>query len=143
MHADEIIERLSLRPHPEGGFFRETFRHQPMDGQRGALTVIYYLLRSGERSAWHLVDAIEVWHYYDGVPIRLSISDNGVTVSSLTLSTDFASGHEPQAVVPANAWQTAESLGAWTLVGCTVAPAFLFAGFELAPPDWSPSQDRP
>ena len=142
MHADEIIERLSLRPHPEGGSFRETFRHQPMDGQRGALTVIYFLLRGGERSAWHRVDAIEVWHHYDGAPLRLSISDDGVTISSLTLGNDFASGHEPHAVVPANAWQTAESLGAWTLVGCTVAPAFLFAGFELAPPDWSPGHDR-
>lgn len=140
MQADEIIERLSLQPHPEGGFYRETYRHAPGDGGRGAVTLIYYLLRAGERSAWHRIDAVEIWHHYAGDPLRLNICEDGVTIHAFTLGSDLASGHDPHVVVPAQAWQSAESLGIWTLVGCTVAPAFQFEGFELAPPDWSPER---
>ena len=138
MHVDAIIERLELHPHPEGGYYRETFRDEAEPGRRGLLTVIYYLLRAGERSAWHRIDAIEVWHHYDGAPLRLTIAqDDGV--QSLILGKDLSAGHHAHGVVPAHAFQTAESLGDWTLVGCTVAPAFEFSGFELAPSGWSPS----
>jgi predicted cupin superfamily sugar epimerase len=140
MRADDIIQRLSLRPHPEGGFFRETFRHAPATGGRGSLTVIYYLLRAGERSAWHRIDAVEVWHHYDGAPLRLDMSDDGVGLRSVTLGRDLASGQQPHAVVPARSWQAGETLGDWSLTGCTVAPAFEFSGFELAPPGWSPGR---
>ena len=130
IQAEDIIERLSLQPHPEGGFFRETYRHQSSDGGRGALTVIYYLLRTGERSAWHRIDAVEVWHHYAGAPLRLSLSEDGVGVHSFILGSGLRFGQQPNAVVPAGVWQSAESLGGWTLVGCTVAPAFLFSGFR-------------
>lgn len=140
MLVDEIIERLDLRPHPEGGYYRETFRDEAGSGGRGLLTVICYLLRAGERSAWHRVDAIEVWHHYDGAPLRLTIAEDA-GVRSLILGKDLSAGHQAHGVVPAHNWQTAESLGDWSLVGCTVAPAFVFSGFELAPPGWSPSND--
>jgi predicted cupin superfamily sugar epimerase len=134
----EIIRLLGLKPHPEGGHFLETYRDAPRGG-RAASTAIYYLLARGERSHWHRVDATEVWHYYAGSALRLEIaaSDNG-PIERVTLGPDIAGGAQPQAVVPANAWQAAESLGDWTLVGCTVAPGFEFAGFELAPKDWTP-----
>lgn len=140
--ADEIIARLGLVPHPEGGHYRETFRHRPEGGGRGALTVIYYLLREGERSAWHRVDATEVWHHYAGAPLELRIVEGGQS-STLVLGTDFAAGMTAHGVVPAHAWQSAKSLGAWTLVGCTVAPAFEFEGFELAPAGWTPEWTPP
>lgn len=132
---DEIIELLGLQPHPEGGRFAETWR-APAEG-RSAGTAIYFMLREGECSHWHRVDAAEVWHHYAGAPLRLSISD-GATADHHTLGTDLRAGERPQAVVPADAWQAAESLGAWTLVGCTVSPGFEFDGFELAPPGWEP-----
>lgn len=138
MDAETIIRTLDLRPHPEGGHFREIYRHAPEGGGRGVMTSIYYLLRAGERSAWHRVDAVEIWHHYAGDPLALSISEDGQTVSTHTLGTDLAAGQRPQAVVPANAWQSAVPLGVWTLIGCTVAPAFEFAGFELAPEGWAP-----
>ena len=134
--ADEIIARLGLQPHPEGGHFRETFR--AADRPRGASTSIYFLLKSGERAHWHRVDADETWHYYAGAPLELSLSDDGKSVRRLRLGTDLEIGEAPQAVVPRNVWQGARSLGKWSLVGCTVAPAFEFAGFELAPPGWQP-----
>lgn len=135
MTAEQIVELLGLKPHPEGGFFRETFRAPAMDGGRGASTAIYYLLREGEVSAWHrVVDADEVWHHYAGAPLELTLSADGRERSSLRLGTDLAAGERPQAVVPAGVWQTARTLGGWTLVGCTVAPAFQFSGFEMAPP---------
>ncbi len=139
--AEHIIERLSLSPHPEGGFYRETFRHQPVHGGRGALTVIYYLLRAGERSAWHRIDAVEVWHHYAGAPLRLSLSEDGLEVRSFILGKDLVAAQELHAVVQEHVWQSAESLGRWTLVGCTVAPAFLFSGLELAPAGWAPGRD--
>ena len=138
MTASAVINALGLKPHPEGGHFVETFRDIGKDGERGASTAIYYLLRAGERSHWHRVDAAEVWHYYAGGPLALTISENGVDARSMRLGVNFAAGERPQGVAPAGAWQTAESLGRWTLVGCTVAPAFEFSGFELAPPDWRP-----
>lgn len=140
MDADEVIRLLELRPHPEGGHYRETFRdshHAGMQSGRAASTAIYFLLRAGEISRWHRVDAAEVWHWYAGAPLRLGIAEGGHS-HEIRLGTDLAAGERPQAVVPANAWQQAQSVGAWTLVGCTVAPAFDFAGFEMAPPGFDP-----
>ncbi len=139
MTADQVIALLGLQPHPEGGHFRETYRHRPAGGGRGAGTAIYYLLRAGEHSHWHRIDATEIWHWYAGAPLVLTVSENGHDAAAVTLGNVLEAGQRPQAVVPAGAWQTAESLGAWTLVGCTVAPAFEFSGFELAPPDWRPT----
>lgn len=138
--ADEIIARLGLQPHPEGGHFRETFRAPDAEGAagRGASTAIFFLLKAGERSHWHRVDADEVWHHYAGAALELSMSDDGHAVRHLRLGGDFGIGETPQIVVPRGIWQAARSLGNWTLVGCTVAPAFDFAGFELAPPGWQP-----
>ncbi len=137
--ADAIIRQLDLSPHPEGGWYRETFRDETQAGARSTSTAIYYLLKAGEYSHWHRVDAAEIWHYYLGAPLVLTISENGVDARALRLGADIAAGERPQWVVPVNAWQTAETLGAWTLVGCTVAPGFEFTGFELAPPDWRPT----
>jgi len=139
--AAEIIARLDLKPHPEGGHYRETFRDsRNVDGERAASTAIYFLLARGERSHWHRVDAAEVWHYYAGSALSLHINDaNGLRV--IRLGADLAAGEHPQIVVPARAWQAAESTGDWTLVGCTVAPGFEFAKFELAPPNWSPGTE--
>ena len=137
--AAEIIAVLELQPHPEGGHYRETYRHAPADGGRGAMTAIYYLLGVGEVSAWHRVnDADEIWHYYAGAPLALTLSPNGHDAEAYRLGPDLTQAQKPQVVVPAGCWQTAESLGAWTLVGCTVGPAFSFDGFEMAPPDWRP-----
>lgn len=137
--ADEVARRLGLVPHPEGGLYGETFRDVAPAGGRGALTAIYYLLRDGEVSAWHRVtDAVEIWHHYAGAPLELSIAADGEVIETVRLGDDLAAGERPQAAVPAGAWQTARSLGPWTLVGCTVAPAFSFAGFELAPAGWRP-----
>ena len=133
-----MIERLALEPHPEGGHFRETYRHLPEDGARGAMTAILYLLHAGEVSAWHRVDAAEVWHFHAGAPLELSISEDAQTTRLRALGSAVHAGEEPQVVVPANAWQSARSTGRWTLVGCTVGPAFDFGGFELAPPGWEP-----
>ncbi len=133
----EIIALLGLEPHPEGGRFAETWR-AATDTGRSAGTAIYFLLTEGERSHWHRVDAAEVWHHYAGAPLRLSTVVDA-TVIDRVLGSDLASGERPQLVVEPHQWQAAESLGAWTLVGCTVSPGFDFAGFELAPPDWSPS----
>ena len=138
MTADEVIRLLGLRPHPEGGHFHETFRDaRTIDGKRAASTAIYYLLKRGERSHWHRVDAAEIWHYYNGASLMLRIAEDG-TPAEHVLGMDLANGARPQIVVPAGAWQSAESLGDWTLVGCTVAPGFEFAGFEMAPKGWTP-----
>jgi uncharacterized protein len=136
--AAEIIARLELKPHPEGGHYRETFRDASVDpGGRSRSTAIYFLLARGERSHWHRVDAVEVWHYYAGDALILQIADEHGQ-RSVKLGADLAAGEVPQAIVPAQAWQAAESTGDWTLVGCTVAPGFEFAKFELAKPDWFP-----
>jgi predicted cupin superfamily sugar epimerase len=137
--AADIVRLLELAPHPEGGHFRETFREPAPDGRRGASTAIYFLLAAGEVSRWHRVDATEIWHFHAGAPLRLTWSADGSATEAVTLGSDLGAGERPQAVVPKLCWQMAESLGAWTLVGCTVAPAFEFAGFELAPDGWQPS----
>ena len=136
--ADTIIAELGLRPHPEGGHYAETWRADTGAGERPPGTAIYYLLRAGERSHWHRVDAAEVWHYYAGDPLVLHIAPGSGVEPALrhVLGTDLAAGQRPQLVVPAGDWQAAEPLGAWTLVGCTVSPGFRFEGFELAAPDW-------
>jgi uncharacterized protein len=135
--ADAIISALGLEPHPEGGWFVETFRDAPRGG-RGHSTAIYFLLKAGETSRWHRVnDAAEVWHFYAGAPLQLEVAD-GSGRRSLRLGPDISAGERPQAVVPAGAWQSARSFGDWTLVGCTVAPGFDFAAFELAPEGWQP-----
>jgi uncharacterized protein len=137
--ARQVVDILGLAPHPEGGWYRETFR-DPRTGPdgRAASTLIYFLLGAGDVSAWHRVDAAEVWHWYAGGPLVLTLSPDGHDAEAHHLGPDLAAGQRPQLVVPASWWQTAVSLGAWTLVGCTVAPGFDFAGFELAPPDWRP-----
>lgn len=137
--AEEVIRRLDLKPHPEGGYFRETFRDPATDAKgRAVSTAIYYLLGLGEVSEWHRVDATEIWHYHAGAPMVITISPNGHDAQARHLGPDLMHGQEPQIIVPAHHWQTATSLGAWTLVGCTVAPGFDFAGFEMAPPGWRP-----
>ena len=135
----DLIERLGLRPHPEGGWYAESWRAPTDADERPAGTAIYFLLRAGETSHWHRVDAAEVWHHYAGSPLELQLapSDAG-PIETVLLGSDVLGGEQPQAVVPAGHWQAARSLGAWTLVGCTVVPGFRFQGFELAPPDWSP-----
>jgi predicted cupin superfamily sugar epimerase len=147
--AAEIIRLLDLKPHPEGGHYRQTFRDPltyppPQAGEgkmgaaRAASTAIYFLLARGERSHWHRVDAVEIWHWHAGAPLALEIAAAPGQRERITLGNDLAAGERPQGIVPAHAWQAARSLGDWTLVGCTVAPGLEFATFELAPPDWEP-----
>ena len=139
--AAEIIERLRLQPHPEGGHYAETYRHKPAGGGRGALTAIYYLLAAGEESRWHRVkDATEIWLYHAGGSLELRVSADGKRSEVIRLGPDLARGERPQAVVPANWWQAARPLGDWVLVTCTVAPAFEFSAFEMAPPGWEPGR---
>jgi len=134
--AADIIARLELKPHPEGGHYRETFRDTRLDESgRSLSTAIYFLLARGERSHWHRIDAAEIWHYHAGSALSLQIANDG-DKRSVRLGPDLAAGEVPQAVVPAHAWQAAESTGDWTLVGCTVAPGFDFAKFEVAPKGW-------
>ncbi|MBB2749845.1 UNVERIFIED_ORG: hypothetical protein GGI57_000511 [Rhizobium aethiopicum] len=138
MSPEDIIRALAMQPHPEGGWYAETFRDMA-GGERGHSTAIYYLLTRGQRSHWHRVhDAVEVWHYYAGAPLSLHRSEDGTASETLTLGTDLAAGERPQAIVPANWWQSAESLGDFTLVGCTVSPGFEFSSFEMASPGWTP-----
>ncbi len=140
LRAEDVIRLLGLSPHPEGGHYRETFRDDRADERgRSASTAIYYLLSAGEVSHWHRVDAVETWHHYAGAPLILSLSPDGRDATALRLGPDLAAGDRPQIVVPAGHWQSARCLGDWTLVGCTVAPGFDFAGFEMAPPDWHPT----
>jgi hypothetical protein len=140
LSAAEIIRILDLKPHPEGGHYRETWRDDLVEGSgRAASSLIYFLLDVGDVSDWHRVDAAEVWHWYAGAPLVITVSPNGHDAEARHLGPDLKAGQRPQIVVPANWWQTATSLGAWTLVGCTVAPGFDFRGFELAPPGWRPT----
>jgi predicted cupin superfamily sugar epimerase len=141
MTAEQVVQRLGLSPHPEGGWFRETFRDaSELDG-RAASTAIYYLLAAGQVSHWHRVtDAAEVWCFHTGAPLKLSLAPfSGGRAEAVILSADLEAGHHPQAVVPAADWQSARSLGDWTLVSCTVAPGFEFSKFEMAPPGWQPA----
>ena len=141
MTAAEIVKMLGMERHPEGGWFVETFRDPAQTNGRSAGTAIYYLLEAGERSHWHKVDAAEIWHFYAGAPLELAVSDDK-TATAYVLGNDLASGARPQIVVPAGMWQSAHSSGAWTLVGCTVAPGFEFSGFEMAPIGWQPGKNR-
>ena len=141
MTADEIIKQLGMKPHPEGGHYVETFRSpgaQQNGEGRSTGTAIYFVLKAGERSHWHKVDADEIWHFYAGAPLELSMSDDGKSVRRWRLGNDFGVGEQPQIVVPRHVWQAARSLGAWTLIGATVSPGFEFKGFEMAPPGWEP-----
>lgn len=131
LSAEEIIAVLGLDPHPEGGHYIRTWSHVPDEGGRGHGSAIYFLLQEGLTTARHRVDAAELWHYYAGAPLELTIEDaDGITVHQV-LGVDLRAGERPQCVVPPHAWQSARSLGPWTLVGCTVSPAFEFEGFEL------------
>ena len=137
--ADDLIRELNLRPHPEGGHFREVFRDVRGADNRARSTAIYFLLRAGETSHWHRIDVCEVWHWYRGVPLALSIAPGrGVPIEHI-LGNDIAAGQRPQLVVPERAWQSARTLGGYTLAGCTVAPGFDFDRFELAPDGFAPS----
>lgn len=134
MTADEIIAKLDLAPHPEGGHFRQTWIADTQDGERAAGTSIYFLLKAGERSHWHTVDAAEIWHFYAGAPLELYTAENDAGPGQThLLGTDFSAGELPQYIVPPHHWQAAATTGDWTLVGCTVSPAFQFEGFRLAP----------
>jgi len=136
--AKQLIEKLRLERHPEGGWFRQTFADVEVNG-RPASTAIHYLLEAGEVSHWHRVtDAAEVWHFHAGSPLVLSLSEDGKNQSDHRLGADVLQGDSPHVVVPRGWWQSARSLGDWTLVSCTVAPGFVFESFEMAPPDWAP-----
>jgi predicted cupin superfamily sugar epimerase len=137
--ATTVIAALGMRAHAEGGWYAETWRAEPVDGARPVASAILYLLAAGERSHWHRVDAAEVWQYAAGDPLELRVwADGDPAVTITRLGGDVTAGSSPQVVVPPGAWQAARTLGDWTLVGCIVAPAFEFAGFELAPPGWEP-----
>ena len=142
--AAELIRALGLAPHPEGGHYREMFRDTRLlsGSDRACSTAIYFLLQHGEVSRWHRVDAVEVWHWYAGAPLVLGVSEGAGVRRELVLGNDVVAGQRPQIVVPVGAWQQARSLGAFTLAGCTVAPAFEFAGFEMAPPGFEPPRAR-
>jgi len=136
--AADIIKKLNLQPHPEGGWYAETWRADAKNSERPSGTSIYYLLEAGQYSHWHRIDATEIWHFYAGAPLRLSVYEEGSNPRAITLHNDFGVNAAPQMIIPPGVWQAAESLGTWTLVGCTVSPAFEFRNFELAPPDWAP-----
>ncbi|NNK77247.1 MAG: cupin domain-containing protein [Litoreibacter sp.] len=132
--AQDLIERLSLEPHPEGGWYRQTWIEETASGRRPAGTCIYYLLDEGGMSHWHRVDATEIWHFYVGAPLtlRLSETDEGPARTHV-LGPDFSAGQSPQVIVPKDCWQAARAYQGWSLVGCTVSPGFQFSGFTMAP----------
>jgi len=137
MIADEIISLLDLKPHPEGGYFKEVFRdHETYgdgNGERAFSTAIYFLLKAGQVSRWHAVDAVEIWHHYQGAPLKLDIAAPSGPLGTQILGSELGTGARPQIVVPRGCWQRARSLGDFSLMGCTVAPGFEFSGFTLAP----------
>ncbi|HEX3063834.1 MAG TPA: cupin domain-containing protein [Dongiaceae bacterium] len=138
--AAALIAQLDLKPHPEGGHYRETYRDRPSAGGRAKASLIYYLLQAGEVSHWHRVnDADEIWLFQGGSPMELTLSPDGQRREDQLLGTDVANGERPQILVPQGCWQAARSLGLYTLTACLVTPAFDFAGFEMAPPGWAPS----
>jgi len=138
LSAADVIRLLALAPHPEGGHYRQTFRDTTTVAGRPVSTAIYFLLARGERSHWHRIDAVEVWHWYAGAPLKLEIAHERGRIDTFVLGNDVAGGEQPQIAVPVGAWQSADTRGDWTLCGCTVAPGFQFSGFELAPPGWTP-----
>ena len=137
--AKEIIDGLGLQPHPEGGWYRETWRAEGEGGARGAVTAIHFLLEPGQRSHWHRIDATEIWLHQAGGPALMRTAF-GAEISSVRLGSDILAGDRLQAVVAPGEWQAAEAIDDWALVACVVAPAFDFATFELAPPGWEPGQ---
>jgi uncharacterized protein len=142
LDAKDIIALLQLAPHPEGGWYRETFRDAACDASGRALsTAIYFLLEAGPGSSWHRVDVTEIWAWHAGAPLLLSLSADGATSETHQLGSNLAAGERPQHVVPAQCWQAARSAGAYTLVSCIVAPGFTFDTFELAPADFGPGAD--
>ncbi len=133
--AREIIDKLGLERHPEGGWYRQTWAAPAAPGERPAGTCIHFLLQAGERSHWHRVDAAEIWHWHAGAPLILAIAETEAgPAREVRLGGDVLADQAPHAVVPAHHWQAARSTGDWTLVSCTVSPGFRFEGFELAPP---------
>ncbi len=140
MNADDIIRALGLQPHPEGGNYRETFRDPRTIAGRAASTAIYFLLQAGEVSRWHAADAVEIWHFYAGDPLAISIKAAGQVRQRVVLGPNIDNAQQPQVIVPAHAWQMAEPLGGWTLAGCTVAPGFEFSGFVLAAQGLDPDE---
>ena len=141
--ARDLIETLDLQPHPEGGWYKETWRADAAPGERAVGTAIYYLLEADQFSHWHRVDAAEIWLWHAGAPLALTLSADGHDAETRVLGTEFAQNQRPQIVIPPNWWQTAASLGRFTLVSCTVSPGFEFDGFEMAPPDWRPTPRTP
>ena len=141
MNADDIIRALGLQPHPEGGHYLETFRDTREIAGRAASTAIYFLLQAGEVSRWHSVDSAEIWHFYAGDPLAISIKATGQARQLVVLGPRIDNAQRPQVIVPAHAWQMAQPLGAWTLAGCTVAPGFEFTGFALAADAFNPDQN--
>ena len=137
MTAAEIVALLELAPHPEGGWYRQTFVAE-VPGGRAHSTLMDFLLEAGQRSHWHRVESAEVWHWYAGAPMTIGISRDGKSVTEHKLGNDLAAGERPQVVIPSHAWQQATCLGEWSLVGCTVAPGFQFSKFEQAEPGWAP-----
>lgn len=135
MTPTDIINKLNLQPHPEGGWYSETWRgdEQP----RASGTAIYFLLEAHQQSHWHRVDAVEIWHWYAGSPMELHIHDGGET-SVHILGPNLSDGQHPQLIVPKNAWQKSIPIEGWVLVGCTVSPGFEFDGFEMAERAWEP-----
>lgn len=134
MTAQEIIAALNLAPHPEGGYYRQTWVDDTAEGRPHG-TCIYFLLQVGKPSHWHRVDAVEIWHFYAGAPLTLKLAETETgTRQNMTLGPDLIAGQRPQGIVPKDWWQAAETTGEWTLVGCTVSPGFSFDGFDLAAP---------
>lgn len=140
LSASDVIALLGLTPHPEGGHYAETFRGSERADGRADSSAIYFLLSEGVISRWHRIDAVEVWHWYAGAPLAMSIARDGEQAQTSHLGPSLQAGERPQLAVPKDAWQSAMSLGVWSLVGCTVAPAFEFDSFELAPEGWSPGE---
>lgn len=136
--AAGIIAALGMERHPEGGWYVETWRDPAGADGRSHSTAIYYLLEAGEYSHWHRVDAAEIWHWHAGAPLQLELSTDGIAQTAIRLGADIARGERPQGIVQPQVWQSARSCGAWTLVGCTVAPGFEFSRFQMAPPGWKP-----
>ena len=139
MDAREVIDRLRLEPHPEGGWYRETWRAAETSAGRAAGSAILFLLVEGAASRWHRVDADEVWAWHGGAALELAVAGEGGAALPVRLGMDAERGEIPQAVVPAGAWQSARALGRWTLVSCMVVPGFTFEGFEMAPEGWRPA----
>lgn len=136
-----IIDALGLAPHPEGGWYRETWRAEVGEGGRAGGTAIHFLLEAGQRSHWHRVDAAELWLWHAGSPLHVLVEQDDGAIETVRLGGDVTQGYAPQVLVPVNRWQSTEARAGWALVSCVVVPGFDFAGFELAPVGWAPGGD--